>query len=124
MVRRGGGRTGGRNGGRKGDRDGENPQPSEEGSVTGSGPTRQGTQTANGRKAKNNNKTPGVDPVGAAAGNPMNGGVNPVMMEQLLQLMGDMKRQNDHLQAQVDFLIQGRTPDDENWRQAAELASF
>jgi hypothetical protein len=38
--------------------------------------------------------------------------------------MGDMKRQNDHLRAPVDFLIQGRTPDDENWRQAAELASF
>src|ERR1044072_9383786 len=109
MARRGGGRIGGRNGGRNGGRiggrNGENLQPTEEGSVTGSGPTQQVTQPAGNETANNNNNNQGDDPVGVAAANPNTGGVNPVMMEQLLQLMGDMKRQNDHLQAQVDFLI-------------------
>ena len=54
--------------------------------MTSAGPTRQATQPANGGTANNNNNDQGVDPVGAAAGNPNTGGVNPVMMEQLLQL--------------------------------------
>ena len=35
-----------------------------------------------------------------------------------------MKRQNDHLQAQIDYLIQGQVKDDDNWREALEVASF
>ena len=38
--------------------------------------------------------------------------------------MGDMNGQNDHLQAQVDYLIQDQVKEDENWKEAEEVSNF
>src|ERR1044072_2159717 len=115
-TRCGGGRTSGRNdGGRTGGQPPGNPQPSKGESVTGSAPTVQadlGNPPLGNGPPRNNIPCPEtpIDKVNAA-------GADPVMIQQLLQFMGDMKRQNDHLQAQVDYLIQGQALDDENWKQ-------
>ena len=59
---------------------------------------------------------PGGNPAATTAGDPT--------IAQLLQMYEGMRRQNEFLQAEVAVLVQAQAPDDENWRQAVELARF